>query len=64
MAKILSRDFKDAATLFLETVSTFTSTELMSYTAFVGITVLVSAIALERPQLRDKVKRVLWREKF
>lgn len=52
---IIMRNFRAAATLFLETVSTFTSTELMSYTSFVGLTVLVCIISLERTQLRDKV---------
>lgn len=52
---IVVRDFREAASLFLETVSTFTSTELMSYTSFVGMTVLVSVIALERTELQDKV---------
>lgn len=52
---VLSRDYKAAAALFLETVSTFTSLELMSYPAFVGMTVLVAAIALDRPELKEKV---------
>lgn len=50
------RDFKQAAELFLDTVSTFTSYELMDYKTFVTYTVYVSMIALERPDLREKVK--------
>ncbi|XP_022916893.1 26S proteasome non-ATPase regulatory subunit 6 [Onthophagus taurus] len=49
------RDFKNAANLFLETVSTFTSYELMDYKAFVRYTVYVCIISLPRNQLRDKV---------
>ena len=49
------RDFKTAANLFLETVSTFTSYELMDYKAFVRYTVYVCIISLPRNQLRDKV---------
>ncbi|KAH3816789.1 hypothetical protein DPMN_118312 [Dreissena polymorpha] len=49
------RDFKQAATLFLDTVATFTSYELMDYQTFVTYTVLSSSIALERPKLREKV---------
>lgn len=49
------RDFKTAANLFLDTVSTFTSYELMDYKAFVRYTVYVSVISLTRNQLRDKV---------
>ncbi|KAG0722402.1 26S proteasome non-ATPase regulatory subunit 6 [Chionoecetes opilio] len=49
------RDFKKAATLFLDTISTFTSYELMDYTRFVGYTVLVCMISLPRNDLRTKV---------
>lgn len=51
------RDFKQAAELFLDTVSTFTSYELMDYKTFVTYTVYVSMIALDRPDLREKVRR-------
>ena len=49
------RDFKKAANLFLDTVATFTSYELMDYKAFVAYTVICSMIALERPKLRKQV---------
>ncbi|KAK6175489.1 hypothetical protein SNE40_013947 [Patella caerulea] len=49
------REFKTAANLFLDTVATFTSYELMDYQKFVTYTVLCSVIALERPVLREKV---------
>ncbi|KAK9883037.1 hypothetical protein WA026_001244 [Henosepilachna vigintioctopunctata] len=49
------RDFKTAATLFLDTVSTFTSYELMDYKEFVRYAVYTSIISLPRNQLRDKV---------
>ncbi|KAJ8972041.1 hypothetical protein NQ314_000426 [Rhamnusium bicolor] len=49
------RDFKTAANLFLDTVSTFTSYELMDYKAFVRYAVYTSIISLPRNQLRDKV---------
>jgi len=52
---IAIRDFKLAAELFLETVSTFTSYELMDYQTFVSYTVYVCVFALDRPNLRDKV---------
>lgn len=48
------RDFKSAAELFLETVATFTSYELMDYQKFVTYTVLCCSLALERPKLREK----------
>ncbi|KAL8595136.1 hypothetical protein ACOMHN_013809 [Nucella lapillus] len=49
------RQFKEAAGLFLDTIATFTSYELMDYPKFVTYTVLCSVIALERPKLREKV---------
>ncbi|CAH1984361.1 unnamed protein product [Acanthoscelides obtectus] len=49
------RDFKTAANLFLDTVSTFTSYELMDYKEFVRYTVYTSIISLPRNQLRDKL---------
>ncbi|XP_013390839.1 26S proteasome non-ATPase regulatory subunit 6 [Lingula anatina] len=49
------RDFKNAANYFLETVATFTSYELMDYKSFVAYTVICCMIALERPNLREKV---------
>ena len=50
------RDFKSAAKLFLDTIATFTSYELMDYQHFVTYTVLCCIIALERTQLREKVR--------
>ncbi|XP_059490466.1 26S proteasome non-ATPase regulatory subunit 6 [Neocloeon triangulifer] len=52
---IAIRDFKSAATYFLDTVSTFTSYELMDYTTFVRYTVYIAMIALPRNELRDKI---------
>ena len=51
------RDFKSAAELFLDTVATFTSYELMDYQMFVTYTVICCLLALERPKLREKGKR-------
>jgi 26S proteasome regulatory subunit N7 len=48
------RDFKSAAELFLDTVATFTSYELMDYQTFVTYTVICCLLALERPKLREK----------
>ena len=50
------RDFKNAAENFLESISTFTSYELMDYKVFVTYTVLTSMIALPRTELREKVR--------
>lgn len=50
------RDFAKAAKLFLETISTFTSYELMTYEQFVTYTVYMGIIALDR-------REVSWQQK-
>ena len=52
---IIIRDFKTAASNFLESISTFTSYELMPYKTFVEYTVLVAIVALKRAELGKKV---------
>ncbi|XP_076175550.1 regulatory particle non-ATPase 7 [Ptiloglossa arizonensis] len=52
---IAVRDFKGAANFFLDTISTFTSYELMDYNTFVRYTVYLSMISLPRNELRDKI---------
>jgi len=49
------RDFKKASKLFLDTVSTFTSYELMDYNKFVWYCVVVCTLVLPRNELRDDV---------
>ncbi|CAD5224896.1 unnamed protein product [Bursaphelenchus xylophilus] len=55
--KMAVRDMKGAATLFLETVPTFGSYELMTYEQLVFYTVICAVFSLERPELRLKVIR-------
>lgn len=52
---IAVRNFKEAANFFLDTISTFTSYELMDYNTFVRYTVYLSMISLPRNELRDKI---------
>lgn len=49
------RDFKHAAELFLDSLSTFTCTELMSFHDFIKYSVLMSMIALDRPNIKQRV---------
>lgn len=49
------RDFKQAADLFLDTISTFTCYELCDYKTFIGYTVISAILALPRVELRSKV---------
>lgn len=50
-----TRDFDGAAKLFLDSIATFTCTELFTYRTFVFYTTIVSAVALERPRLKKEV---------
>lgn len=50
-----TRNFKQAATLFLDSISTFTTYELFSYDTFIFYSVLTSIISLDRVALRQKV---------
>ncbi|RKO88458.1 26S proteasome subunit RPN7-domain-containing protein [Blyttiomyces helicus] len=53
--KISIRDFKGAVDILLETLATFTSTELMEYKEFVKYCILTAAITLSRPDFKEKV---------
>ncbi|GFZ03827.1 26S proteasome regulatory subunit Rpn7 [Actinidia rufa] len=50
-----TRDFKNAADLFLDSISTFTTYELFPYDTFIFYTVLTSIISLDRVSLKQKV---------
>ena len=54
------REFKKSALLLLETVSTFSASELLDYQSFIFYTVLVSVVSLDRVQLKEKVKETLF----
>jgi len=49
------RDFKSASKLFLDSIATFTATELLSYNHFIMYTVLAAMVALPRAELASKV---------
>ncbi|GLU18498.1 hypothetical protein SLE2022_347950 [Rubroshorea leprosula] len=50
-----TRNFKKAANLFLDSISTFTTYELFPYGTFIFYTVLTSIISLDRVSLKQKV---------
>lgn len=50
-----TRDFRKAATLFLDSLSTFTASELCSYNQFVFYTVVTAMVALDRVSLKKSV---------
>lgn len=49
------RDFKGAATLFVDSLSTFNSTEFMAYKDFIRYTIICAIVALERVEISSKV---------
>jgi 26S proteasome regulatory complex component, contains PCI domain len=58
---ILNGDYKAAANFFLDSISTFTSYEVMEYETLVRYTVYCSMVSLPRNELRDKVRFIsLW----
>ncbi|KAJ2936264.1 hypothetical protein H1R20_g832, partial [Candolleomyces eurysporus] len=52
---ISTRQFKRAADLFLDALSTFTATEVISFTDFVAMAVISGALCLGRVELKKKV---------
>lgn len=52
---LATRDFKRAAELFLDSIATFTTTELFSYEQSIFYTIISTVIALPRTQLKAKV---------
>lgn len=49
------RDFKAGAQLLLETMPTFTATELISYEDYIGLCIIAGIIALPRKEVKKKV---------
>ena len=53
---IMIRDFKGGAKLLLDSISTFNSPEIISYSELVFYTVLTSMVSLSRSEIKAKVK--------
>ncbi|KAK4686560.1 26S proteasome regulatory subunit N7, partial [Tremellales sp. Uapishka_1] len=49
------REFKEAADLFIDSLSTFTATELMEYEDFVALTVLAAGVGCDRKGIKTKI---------
>lgn len=52
---MMVKKFREASELFLDTTSTFTSYELLDYNTFMRYTVLISMVALNRKELKEKI---------
>ncbi|KAJ7934845.1 PCI-domain-containing protein, partial [Mycena leptocephala] len=49
------RQFKSGGDLFIDALSTFTATELISYNDLVGMTVIAGVLSLSRAELKKKI---------
>ncbi|WRT63856.1 uncharacterized protein IL334_000781 [Kwoniella shivajii] len=49
------RDFKEASDLLIDSLSTFTATELMEYEEFVALTVLAAGVGCDRKAIKAKI---------
>lgn len=49
------RDIKAAATLFLDSLQTFSATELFDFKKFIFYTVITALVSVDRPTLKEKV---------
>lgn len=56
--KLSVRDFKEASELFIDSLSTFTATELMEYEEFVALTVLAAGVGCDRKGIKTKVSEI------
>ena len=52
---ISKRQFKEASTMLLDTLATFTSTEMLEYKEFVRYAVLTASLTLSRTEFKKKV---------
>lgn len=55
MFLMISRSWKEAATLFLNVMPTFTAVELVEFKDFVFYAVILAMVSLDRPTLREKL---------
>lgn len=53
------REFKEAAELLIDSLSTFTATELMEYDEFVALTILAAGVGCDRKGIKDKVSMMI-----
>jgi len=54
------REFKEATELLIDSLSTFTATEVMEYETFVGLTVLAAGVGCDRKGIKSKARVSLY----
>lgn len=55
LMKILTRNVKEAASLLIDCIATFSCTEICSYTEFVVYTIITNILHLSRTELKKKI---------
>ena len=55
LTKLLARDIKEAASLLIDCVATFSCAELCPYPEFVVYTIISNILYLPRPELKKKI---------
>lgn len=59
-----SRQFKKAGELLVDSLSTFTASELIEYNDFVGLAIVVNVLVLKRVDLKKQVRLLLSASSF
>lgn len=52
---MLERDVKEAASLLIDCIATFSCNEICSYQSFIVYAVMTNLLHLPRPQLKEKI---------
>lgn len=55
LSKLLSRDIKGAAGLFLDCIATFSCNEICTYQSFIVYSIMSNVLNLSRPELKEKI---------
>eukprot|EP00591_Stephanopyxis_turris_P003560 CAMPEP_0195521606 /NCGR_PEP_ID=MMETSP0794_2-20130614/19026_1 /TAXON_ID=515487 /ORGANISM="Stephanopyxis turris, Strain CCMP 815" /LENGTH=439 /DNA_ID=CAMNT_0040651191 /DNA_START=141 /DNA_END=1460 /DNA_ORIENTATION=+ len=55
ISKLLGRDVKASASLFIDCIATFSCTELCSYTDFIVYTIITNILHLPRTEIKEKI---------
>jgi 26S proteasome regulatory subunit N7 len=55
LSKLLARDIKGAAGLFIDCIATFSCNEICSYQSFIVYSVMSNVLHLPRPELKEKI---------
>jgi 26S proteasome regulatory subunit N7 len=55
LSKLLARDIKGAAGLFIDCIATFSCNEICSYQSFIVYSIMSNVLHLPRPELKEKI---------